>query len=1496
MTRVVRQLFTALRFSFIALSLTCRVHGSAPEPRPRVESGRALVPPVLDGRCDDAEYPAATAVVLEDSAGRPGGRARVVHDGLDLFVCVDGLDPAAAARATVRIEQSGGAASSFPPGAEQRIDLAQVGGFARSVGLSITVDGARWPPPAGRATTGELVLGPVYRDAPAGSVFVDGRRGFLAIADAAALHPRDELTMEAWVRPAAGACGSLWSGGADDLYLGLCGTFRFGLAGRRDAQATRQPLDAGWHHVAVTVDRDGRRIQYVDGEPVVQRGRAPEASELHDAEAQGRAEPTRQPATPGAGAAGLRIGSDATAPPGEDRFRGNVRELRIWSRARTLEELRATAFVALAGTEPGLVALWPLTHDLHDRVAGRDAGIVGTAALAREAPTAVAFPARGPTPPGYHYPPYEPLPAWTPQLVVQPGPAVQLDGHCDEPSYVGADELRLEPDRQRTVAVLLRDDALYVCARPVPGRAGGADGLTVVVGAQLPLVIRLAADGALKVARPDGTSVANLGIEGRAATAPALVAGQEGIGVVPTPWWSGELRIPLQALAGVRPGAALVLGAMVDGSVGLDTLSPADRANLDPRAEVRISARWPARLDPASPQTWGQIATATAAGRIGSARGGVALAAPPRAPAREARLFTRSVPWPQPSPSVLDFQTRCPTIKGTATIYVAGIKIKTIDLPDDLPYAFDRNLKWPMVDPGRHPMVTASGTLAAIELSTLDSPFIHTSHDLDMMLWTDWDDAWLVLGSLGEDRGIVAETENGGLAFPARPLSGDHVTVRGRWIFDCGHAPKTEIHPIPYFASDHKAVVPAGFGTNQEVQLARVRLTASPGAFSYTLEPFSFDLELPRDTTATWPRSGGSERFVRVHHADGATVAWHAEPGSTQLTVTVTPAPGATEAYVELLAGYLDSPRTPDEVTGSRLERGPDSTMIEKTFTTYTVELEGIDVLDDLRGKLETTAGVRGSGKWHLDAIINDQWHGLLINQEVSTGGSLSLAGLPPVPTLPGPLTLTVTGFVNNDPFDGLHLSRAAMTTYHLGDLKALCCDTTRSFTPPEGGPWRLRYHVKLGGDVTLAYPDRAWWTPRLADNDQISAALGVLPVDPGGAPQVTTREAYITEPPLQHDNVVLDPDVDGYNFTLDDFADVQIAPLAPPLVLEQSPMYDYEGYTTMPPELQAIVGYGRNFLTVHTTTGNAGEVPYALRITTRYKKLDPDWGTAHDRPDDGRAVDLRTPDPRARVTRTTTGLDVPSEMRALTMPWAWQHLAGEPHYYRVSFPPPTPRPAGHKTCEYDTAASLNVDAAFTTATLLGDPHPDRGLAERFPTGQVVVLVENHAPIIMGKRAVYRFTATFSDAVWLTPGQCATVRALVGSLHVVKTPFPVGGSLADLLRYALGQAGPGGSPGGLPPGPGPVSLGPLGNSWLVQVDEHARFETLITGARDRAVEPRLYDSDGVLISLGTSDPRGGGARLVVEGLKPGATYTLQLAPAFDVPRDRASVVPLSFGR
>ena len=121
--------------------------------------------------------------------------------------------------------------------------------------------------------------------------------------------------------------------------------------------------------------------------------------------------------------------------------------------------------------------------------------------------------------------------------------------------------------------------------------------------------------------------------------------------------------------------------------------------------------------------------------------------------------------------------------------------------PGQIIYGLFTACKWPDVDPAL-PLVQASGTLREINLSAEDSPWIHTSQDLGLEMALDPGQNWLTLG--GPPGAIQhMETESGHFPLPYRPVAGDRLTVAGRWIYDCGHDPKTEIHPLAMVAGEH---------------------------------------------------------------------------------------------------------------------------------------------------------------------------------------------------------------------------------------------------------------------------------------------------------------------------------------------------------------------------------------------------------------------------------------------------------------------------------------------------------------------------------------------------------------------------------------------------------------------------------------------------------------------------------------------------------------------
>jgi hypothetical protein len=78
---------------------------------------------------------------------------------------------------------------------------------------------------------------------------------------------------------------------------------------------------------------------------------------------------------------------------------------------------------------------------------------------------------------------------------------------------------------------------------------------------------------------------------------------------------------------------------------------------------------------------------------------------------------------------------------------------------------------------------------------------------------------------------------------------------------------------------------------------------------------------------------------------------------------------------------------------------------------------------------------------------------------------------VPPVPILaPGDerLSLSITGYAENDPSDGVQLASgsitgAALLRWDLGRPADLCCGREQSFTPPHGA-WTLSYHLTRSG------------------------------------------------------------------------------------------------------------------------------------------------------------------------------------------------------------------------------------------------------------------------------------------------------------------------------------------------------------------------------------------------------------------------------------------------
>ena len=380
-------------------------------------------------------------------------------------------------------------------------------------------------------------------------------------------------------------------------------------------------------------------------------------------------------------------------------------------------------------------------------------------------------------------------------------------------------------------------------------------------------------------------------------------------------------------------------------------------------------------------------------------------------------------------------------------------------------YTIYPSCKWAQVDPN-YPLVQATGILSETGISNADAPWIHTSHDLLFEVMADQSSAWLVVGGGSAGRLLSAEAESGNFPTAYRPVPGDRVTIAGRWIFDCGHNPRTEIHPAAIVASEHEEWRADVAGGAQQVEVLQVWTNGAPGAVHVPLAPFDMQAEFPAP-----PASQPLTPTIQVVKGPADSVRWTIDQGTetgavAKAAVHITAPDPQGSAYFELLLGY-------DAAGALPTTRRPDS---------YTVAFDELAVHDDLRHAARNTTGVpmglafpslgfAGSGRWIMQAIINHQWRSLLDHETVVSGRTYSLAGVPAVPVLARDdehLNLAITGYAENDPSDGVELASGSVNgplslSWDAGPLAGLCCDSVHDFTPP-GGAWTLSYHLTANG------------------------------------------------------------------------------------------------------------------------------------------------------------------------------------------------------------------------------------------------------------------------------------------------------------------------------------------------------------------------------------------------------------------------------------------------
>jgi hypothetical protein len=449
-----------------------------------------------------------------------------------------------------------------------------------------------------------------------------------------------------------------------------------------------------------------------------------------------------------------------------------------------------------------------------------------------------------------------------------------------------------------------------------------------------------------------------------------------------------------------------------------------------------------------------------------------------------------------------------------------------------------------------------------------------------------------------------------------------------------------------------------------------------------------------------------------------------------------------------------------------------------------------------------------------------------------------------------------------------------------------LCASPTGGCADWEASDWGVYYSVVHGGAAPPVLANGPYWDPRLADepDEEIydRTFLGAFAVPGRKKPALAVaHRGYVTEAAGPQPDAVrlLGADHDDYAFTLDDFADVDLAPLPAGLVAEVAPA-GFPGW--VPADLRAMLGYKGARIEVHSVDGARTDVPYDLRFAVSWRELPPDPGEGADLPPrpgfpaPGRLVDLATPAPETYVAFAE---------RELLMPWAWLHVAGDVDLYDVALPPVHTRPDGQPACQFDEDASLVLYAddlrvravdSGRSGTTSGLTIPLAELTGRYAGGHVMVQVRSAD----GHRAVYRFDADFHDGIYLNPEDCERRRKILKWMKDVENTYaPVDLTHPD-PRFPGDPAAP--------PGADPIVLPALGGYEVVELDDGGALDALVSSPAGTPVVARLFDTSGVLVAEGApladaeSAVAPGGlvaqSRLSADGLAPGP-YLVQVEPA-----------------
>lgn len=183
------------------------------------------------------------------------------------------------------------------------------------------------------------------------SVFDSSEHSYYEIPHHASLNPSSGLTIEGWIFvDSSSGCDSLiGKGWTESYWVGVCGgTLRSYVSGSSTILDGGDLLNGKWNHIAVTYD-GAHQSHYVNGVQILSH---PQTKSLNTA--------NTKP---------VRIGSDFdwTRTPN-----ASINRIRLWSVARTQQQIRDNINEPLDSPQSGLVAIWNNGQDVlgnHDGVA-----------------------------------------------------------------------------------------------------------------------------------------------------------------------------------------------------------------------------------------------------------------------------------------------------------------------------------------------------------------------------------------------------------------------------------------------------------------------------------------------------------------------------------------------------------------------------------------------------------------------------------------------------------------------------------------------------------------------------------------------------------------------------------------------------------------------------------------------------------------------------------------------------------------------------------------------------------------------------------------------------------------------------------------------------------------------------------------------------------------------------------------------------------------------